>query len=161
MFDKKILRFKTKVLTASLALVWGLTAGATPSFAAPDSCTVVSTLPNNILYKPANVHGGRGPSFLLGCQVRNLWPAGATLRIRGENGSTLRYSFRMWDVGHHPYGRRYYTGVGTTSNQLRQQALAAGGSAIYVQGKGNICYKIDNPNNRQGNLTPISGFGPC
>jgi len=151
----------TKVFTVAMALGASLMVGAAPSLAAPSQCTVVSTLPHNILYQPANVHGGRGPSFLLGCQVRNLWPAGATLRIYGENGSTLRYAFRMWDVGHHPYGRRYYTGVGTSSAGLLQLAQAAGGSAIYIQGKGNTCYKINNPNNRQGNLVPISGFGSC
>jgi hypothetical protein len=133
----------------------------TPALAAPTQCTVVSQLPNNLLYKPSNFHGGRGPSWLFGCQVKNLWPAGSTLKIYGENGNVLRYKFKMWDPGHYTFGRRYYVGVGSSSAELRRQALAAGGSAIYIQGKGNLCYKINNPLLRQGNLQAVPGRGRC
>jgi hypothetical protein len=149
----------TRIIPLSLALCALL--NTTPALAAPTQCTVVSQLPNNLLYKPSNFHGGRGPSWLFGCQVKNLWPAGSTLKIYGENGNVLRYKFKMWDPGHYTFGRRYYVGVGSSSAELRRQALAAGGSAIYIQGKGNLCYKINNPLLRQGNLQAVPGRGRC
>lgn len=149
------------VLATALAVCVALSFNPAPALAAPSQCTIVNTLPNNILYKPSNFHGGRGPSWLFGCQAKSLWPAGRTLKIYGENGSVLKYKFSMWDPGTHTFGRRYYVGVGSTANELRRQALVAGGNAIYIQGKGNICYKINSPLNRQGNLTAVPGRGPC
>lgn len=137
---------------------------AAPSFAIPSGCTTAVSLPGNFLYKPANFHGGRGPSFLLGCQQHRNWPSKSTLNIFGEDGSVVG-RFRLYDSGHHPYGRRYYTGLAGgfpgTSGVLAKNAKKHGGKKIYILGKGGTCFIINNPNSRQGSLNTVSGNGSC
>jgi len=102
-----------------------------------------------VLYKPSNLHGGRGPTFL----VQN--PSERTgknrLEIRDVNCKVIAY-FGLWAVDA-PYGARYYQGIPRGSRfsakKLAQAASRAGSSAILVQGKGKLI-KIDDPRKRQG-----------
>ncbi|NDC37150.1 MAG: hypothetical protein EBZ48_03755 [Proteobacteria bacterium] len=155
-----------RLLALAFAIGVGAHISAPSALAVPPQCgEIVTRWPDNMLYKPANFHGARGPSWINGCQAKQHWTGsnkfGSRLRIYGEDGTILRYRFKLWDPGTHTFGRRYYTGVGTTSQKLLQQAQAAGGNAIYIQGKDTRCYKVKNPLNRQGKIRALPGLGAC
>ncbi len=102
-----------------------------------------------ILYKPSNLHGGRGPTFL----VQN--PSERTglrrLKIKDANCKVISY-FGLYRTDN-PYGSRYYQksgGSGHSAAQLLRLAKKAGSTAIFVEGKNNRWIKVNNPNVRQG-----------
>ena len=122
---------------------------ASQTASAVSGCSSISSPPSGVLYKPSNVHGGRGPSLICSCGVKNSCPYGSITIVSG-NGST-RGSFRMFDAGHRPYGRRFYT---------YGNAGQLGHSPVYLKvGRG--CWKINNPFSRQGNVFITAGRGAC
>ena len=139
-------------------------------------CGTVLDLTNNYntLYKPSNVHGGRGPSWISGCQsnAKAYRPNVSKFSIYSALGVKIG-TFKRYDPGHRPYGARFYTGLPggspSTSTSLRSRARAQGGgsSNIYLQVKtanGGTCFKINTPTTRQGAITPQPGNGrngPC
>ena len=106
---------------------------------------------DGILYKPDNLHGGRGPTLLVQNPVE--WTGKRKLVIRDLNCKIIS-AFGLWQIDW-PYGARYYerTGGGKhTATQLVKLAAESGSRAILVQGRGNKWIKIDSPLKRQGNL---------
>lgn len=121
----------------------------------------------NIKYKSQNVHGGRGPSFIMGCQVQSAWPIStylANFPIYSVMGNEIG-RFVVFDPGHRPYGNRSYSGLPggypPDSNTLLNSALADGSTEIFVNVKGNTCYKVNNPTIDQGTISAVGGTGGC
>jgi hypothetical protein len=126
---------------------------------------------NHVKYKSQNVHGGRGPSFILDCSrtAKQYWPIStylATFPIYSVKGNEIG-KFVVYDPGHLPYGNRSYSGLPggypPDSTTLVNSALAEGSTEIYVNVKDGICFKVNNPTIDQGGVTPLygRGNGPC
>ena len=126
----------------------------------------------NIKYKSQNVHGGRGPSFIMGCSwnAKQYWPVSsylATFPIYSARGIEIG-KFVVFDPGSRPYGNRSYSGLPggypPDSQTLLNDAIldGAGSTAIYVNTKDNICFKVDDPTIDQGTIdADRSGEGRC
>jgi len=102
-----------------------------------------------VLYKPSNLHGGRGPTFLV--QNPSERTGKRKLLIKDKNCKTIS-SFGLYATDQ-PYGARYYTGVpgGKYHNAQKLRSLAKGGY-ILVEGKNDKWVKVANPLNRQGTI---------
>jgi hypothetical protein len=158
---------KIKYVELSIGLViFLLSFGASTSIAAPSACLSVKTLTSGVLWKPENVHGGRGGSFLLGCQVHSSqWPANTRpLTLLDQNGKTIG-KLGLYDPGHHAYGRRYYMKVSggsfTNVSVLKSRARKAGSPNMYIQGGSRGCWKVSDATRREGSLSPVAGNGRC
>lgn len=143
MFNRVVLRFFGIVVVGAFAFL-----NLNSSAYALTGCKPAG-LPGGVLYKGENVHGGRGRSLILGCNtyhnIRNLsW----NLQILDRKGRQVG-TFRLWDPGHRPYGRRYYA-YGTANRNI----------PAYVK-VGNACWTINNLGSRQGYVSAISGTGGC
>ena len=136
-----------------LALILVLSLGAESALAQTMTCQNKILPPRGILYKPENVHGGRGPSYIMGYVARRSWPAGRSLNIFNFKGTRIG-AFGLFDPGHLPYGRRYYTGVPggsySSARSLYRSAGRVGSRGALVQVNPNTCWKILNPLYRQG-----------
>lgn len=128
-------------------------------------CSTVASLPGFWKYKPTNVHGGRGPSLIIGCQNRRSWPAGRSLTILNAKGKRIG-AFGLYDAGHYPYGRRYYTGVPggsySSATALLSGAKGGGSSNIFIKINAKVCVKVITPTGTEGFASPISSkVGAC
>lgn len=104
-----------------------------------------------VLYKPENVHGGRGPSFL----VQN--PAERTnkqsLEIRNARCEVIG-TIGLFRTDH-PYGSRYYMrsgGTGQSDAELLAIAQQAGSSNILIEGVNGKWIRVKNPLLREGTI---------
>jgi hypothetical protein len=112
-------------------------------------CRHITGLPGGVLYKSDNFHGGRGRSLILSCNVyHNISGLSNTLTIVNSKGKSVG-AFRMYDPGHHSYGRRYYA-YGSASQNIP--------AYIHV---GSACWAINNLGARQGYVNVIGGNGSC
>ena len=78
-----------------------------------------------ILYKPENVHGGRGASFLL--QNYKYWFGPTKKKIYDYNCKKLLGSVGLYSLGY-AYGERYYArtgGSGDSGDSLYKKAMKA------------------------------------
>ncbi len=104
-----------------------------------------------VLYKPENIHGGRGPSFLVqDVSERTHKPVLEIRNARCEVIATIGL-FRT----DQPYGSRYYMrsgGTGQDSNQLQALASQVGSSNILIEGINGKWIRVKNPNGREGNI---------
>lgn len=142
------------------------------AYAAPavPGCSSVQNVGGGVLWKPSNTHGGRGGSFLMGCQIHgSKWPTNKNpLPILDSNGTQIG-RLGLWDPGHRPYGRRYYMKVSggsyTEVNTLASRAFNNTGSRnVYVNGGSRGCFKLSDPRNREGSISPllpVNGNAPC
>jgi hypothetical protein len=103
-----------------------------------------------VLYKPSNLHGGRGPTFL----VQNPTERTGKRRIRILDINCRQIAtFGLYRTDH-PYGSRYYQksgGSGYNARKLKSLALRADSTNILVEGK-NKWIVVSNPENRQGTI---------
>lgn len=104
-----------------------------------------------VLYKPSNLHGGRGPSFL----VQN--PAERTnkqvLEIRNARCEVIA-TIGLFRTDQ-PYGSRYYMrsgGSGQDGDELFRLASLVGSSNILIEGVNGKWIRIKNPNEREGTI---------
>ena len=103
-----------------------------------------------VLYKASNVHGGRGPTFL----VQNVAERTGkkVIEIRNARCEVIG-SFGLYATDQ-PYGARYYTGSGGSginSDGLYAAATAVGSTNILVEGK-DKWIRVRNPQNRDGSV---------
>lgn len=104
----------------------------------------------SVLYKSSNVHGGRGPTFL----VQNVAERTGkqVIEIRNARCEWIG-SFGLYATDQ-PYGARYYTGSGGSgidSNGLLAAAQKVGSNNILVEGK-DKWIRVTNPLNRDGTI---------
>lgn len=143
-------------LLLSLGLTCPLVAQAAPAVKdGGPSCKTITNA-SGFLYKSQNVHGGRGPSFLCGYKVQRLWPPSHTLAVRNKSGSIIA-RLGLYDPGHPPYGRRYYSGVGggsyTSAIGFLNGAKRAGSTNVFIDFGNGTCFKVNNPtSDRQGSV---------
>lgn len=104
-----------------------------------------------VLFKPENLHGGRGPSFL----VQN--PAERTnkqvIEIRNARCEPIA-SLGLFKTDS-PYGSRYYSrsgGSGQSSNELLALAKQAGSNNILIEGVNGKWIRVKNPTQRDGSV---------
>lgn len=104
-----------------------------------------------VLYKSENIHGGRGPTFLV--QNVNERTGKQVIEIRNARCEPIG-SFGLYATDH-PYGARYYTGTGgsgASSEDLLAAATAVGSTNILVEGKG-YWVRVKTPLEREGSVT--------
>ena len=105
---------------------------------------------NGILYKPENLHGGRGPTLL----VQNPYERTGKRRIEVRDlNCKLISSFGLYRTDW-PYGARYYERSGGgkhTAKQLSLLAKKGGGASILVEGVQKWIL-IKNPLRREGEV---------
>ncbi len=137
----------------------------------PGPCLVNTMLPDQVLYKESNLHGGRGPTLILSFFYRaanNGFP-----RQRGENYLIYdRHGALIGSFGNYaidsPFGSRNYTGVSggsfDSARSLYRDALRAGSSNIYIDVSPNqnskkpsrnqkTCWLVHDPRSREGGVT--------
>ena len=131
-------------------------------------CPTIINLRNgmDIKYKSENVHGGRGPSFLLGCQAfpKSHWPRRKRFPVYNANGTQIG-RFVTYAAGIHVYGWRAYTGLPggspRTADELLRRTQGTGTTNIYINTRGGTCFKVKNPTVNQGTIRPTPGLGFC
>jgi|GEM_PF-5633860 len=105
-----------------------------------------------VLYKPSNLHGGRGPSFLVQ-NVRQRTHK-SVLQIRNVNCELIaKIGLYATDQ---PYGSRYYMrsgGTGQDAGELRRLANRAGSNNILIEGVNGTWIRVQNPENREGSVS--------
>lgn len=104
-----------------------------------------------VLYKAENVHGGRGPSFLV--QNAQHRTNKQTLEIRDA------YCRPIAAIGlfrtDSPYGSRYYMrtgGTGQSDTELLALAQKAGSTNILIEGLNGSWIRVRDPRNREGSV---------
>ena len=112
----------------------------------------INSIPGNaVLYKPSNLHGGRGPSFLVqNVAQRTLKQTLEIRNARCEPIATLGL-FRT----DFPYGSRYYSksgGTGQEDAELLRLARLAGSNNILVEGVNGTWIRVRNPVEREGSV---------
>jgi hypothetical protein len=103
-----------------------------------------------VLYKPSNLHGGRGPSFL----VQNVAERTNKKTIEIRNARCEVIATLGLFATDQPYGSRYYSrsgGTGQDAEELLRLAELAGSSNILVEGV-NKWIRVRNPNERDGSV---------
>jgi hypothetical protein len=103
-----------------------------------------------VLYKPSNLHGGRGPSFL----VQNVAERTNKKVIEIRNARCEVIATLGLYATDEPYGSRYYSrsgGSGQDADELFRLAELAGSPNILVEGV-NKWIRVRNPNERDGSV---------
>jgi len=106
---------------------------------------------SEVLYKPENLHGGRGPSFLV--QNVSERTGKRVIEIRNARCEAIG-SFGLFATDQ-PYGARYYSrsgGSGFSAAELRELALKVGSTNILVEGVNGKWIKVRDPLNREGTI---------
>lgn len=112
----------------------------------------INSIPGGaVLYKPENLHGGRGPSFLVQNAAERTGKQ--TIEIRNAKCEIIG-AFGLFATDQ-PYGARYYTrsgGSGHSDQDLLNAAKLVGSSNILVEGVGGKWIRVKNPLNRDGSV---------
>ena len=106
---------------------------------------------SEVLYKPSNLHGGRGPSFL----VQNVAERTnkQVLEIRNARCEVIA-TIGLFRTDQ-PFGSRYYMrsgGTGQDADQLLALASQVGSTNILIEGINGKWIRVKNPNNREGTI---------
>jgi len=104
----------------------------------------------SVLYKSSNIHGGRGPTFLVQNEAERTGKQ--VIEIRNARCEVIG-SFGLYATDQ-PYGARYYTrsgGSGIDSDGLYAAATAVGSTNILVEGK-DKWIRVTDPHNRDGSI---------
>ncbi len=126
-----------------------------PSEMSIGKCGVVVSISSlsGVLYKESNLHGGRGPTFLV--QNSSEQTGKAKLLIKDMNCKVIS-SFGLY-AKDYPYGERFYEGVpggaGHNADELYALARKAKSSAILVEGVNGKWIKVNDPRHRQGSVS--------
>ena len=136
---------------SSLLLASFLLAGVTHASADDCSNVVSITSLDGVLYKPDNLHGGRGPTLLV--QNAGLRTGKRKIEIRDILCRKIS-SFGLYSTDW-PYGARYYEKSGGgkhSATELRKLAKSAGSTNILVEGKKGSWILIQDPLVREGEV---------
>lgn len=104
-----------------------------------------------VLYKSENLHGARGPTWLV--QNPHYRTNKRKIQIR-DIKCNLISSFGLYATDF-PYGARYYQKSGGSKHsakQLKSLARRAGSSAILVEGTKGTWIVVNDPTKRQGTI---------
>lgn len=109
-----------------------------------------SLIGNGVLYKPSNLHGGRGPSFL----VQNVAERTNKQVIEVRDAACNLIGTLGLFATDQPYGSRYYSksgGSGFEDDQLYALARQVGSSNILIEGV-NKWIRVKDPRAREGSV---------
>lgn len=140
----------TRKLALLIAAAVLLTAAA-PASAADCSKRVPISKLFGVLYKPENLHGARGPTFL----VQNVIERTKKRKIEIRDIKCKVISKFGLYATDYPYGARYYqkSGGGNHSDkQLYRMAKLAGSSLILVEGAKGKWIEVPDPRKRAGTI---------
>ena len=104
-----------------------------------------------VLYKPVNVHGGRGPSFIVKKSSQRTYKK--VIEIRNARCEVVA-GFGLFATDS-TYGSRYYMrsgGSGQSAEELLAIANLVGSNNLLVEGVNGTWIRIKNPLNREGAL---------
>ena len=104
-----------------------------------------------VLYKPSNLHGGRGPSFLV--QNSSQRTNKKVLEIRNARCEPIA-TIGLYRTDQ-PYGSRYYMrsgGTGQDDTELLRIANLVGSNTILVEGINGTWIRVRNPTIREGSV---------
>lgn len=151
---------KITTIAHSLAILFcfsgalSVSAQTIPFYQSPCSGKVVpiDAVPGGgVLYKAENIHGGRGPSFLV--QNVSQRTNKQSLEIRDA------YCRPIATIGlfrtDQPYGSRYYMrtgGTGQGADELLNLTKPTGSTAILIEGVNGTWIRVKNPLNREGSV---------
>ncbi len=141
-----------KKLVLATILMLGLPMTAAADTVCTGHVVPIGELPGaGVLWKPSNLHGGRGPSFL----VQNVGQRTnkQTLEIRDARCNVIA-SIGLFRTDQ-PYGSRYYMrsgGTGQDADELLRLANLVGSDNILVEGVNGTWIRIRNPENREGSV---------
>lgn len=117
----------------------------------PASCSRVVDISSlrNVLYKPSNVHGGRGMTMLF----QNKAEKTGKRKIQMRNCACTKTvgNFGLY-ADDYPYGERFYQQTGGSGNQVSEIIRKLGGVCMLVEGRGKWI-KVANINNRSGSIS--------
>ena len=102
-----------------------------------------------VLYKPSNLHGGRGPSFLVQNEAERTNKK--VLKIRNARCEPIA-SIGLYATDQ-PFGSRYYMrsgGSGEDADALYALATKVGSPNILIEGVGGKWIRIQDPRLREG-----------
>lgn len=112
----------------------------------------INQIPNQmVLYKPENIHGGRGPSFLV--QNTAQQTGKQVIEIRNARCEVIG-AFGLFATDQ-PFGARYYSrtgGSGHSDAQLLEAARLAGSTNILVEGVNGTWILVKDPTLRDGSV---------
>lgn len=148
---------KRLIISISVAAFGLLLAPTAPAFAdATNVCAghvvPITEIPGaGVLYKASNIHGGRGPSFL----VQNVGQRTnkKTLEIRNARCEVIA-AIGLYATDQ-PYGSRYYMrsgGTGQDADELLRLANLVGSDNILIEGVNGTWIRVRNPENREGSV---------
>ena len=139
-------------LIASLTLFGAVrtASAATTAVTCANRVSVSAVL--GIKYKPENLHGGRGPSWLV--QNAYLRTGKKKIEIR-DTKCKLIGTFGLYATDY-PYGARYYqkSGAGSklSAQQLSTLAKKAGSPSLLVEGPRAVWYIVKDPLQAEGTV---------
>jgi hypothetical protein len=144
-----------RLLGAAAALVAVLpsSGGAVPLEGRSGRCRQIVDIDSllGVLYKPENLHGGRGPPFL----VQNPTERTGKRRLEVRDLKCRKVSsFGLFSTDF-PYGARYYQrsgGNGHSAAALRKLARRGGGTGILIEGIKGKWILVRDPTLRQGTI---------
>ncbi len=112
----------------------------------------INSLQNGgVLYKPENVHGGRGPSFL----VQNVAERTNKQQIEVRNARCELVAYFGLFRTDQPYGSRYYMrsgGSGYSKDEMVSILSQVGSTNFLVEGTNGKWIRVKNPLNREGSV---------
>lgn len=125
-------------------------------YAGDDVCSghvvPVNQIPGaGVLYKPSNLHGGRGPSFL----VQNVGQRTNKRSLQIRNARCEEIATIGLYKTDQPYGSRYYMrsgGTGQDADELFRLANLVGSDNILIEGVNGTWIRVRNPQNREGSV---------
>ena len=103
-----------------------------------------------VLYKPENIHGGRGPTFVVQNTAERTGKQ--VIEVRDARCNVVG-SFGLYATDY-PYGARYYTrtgGSGFDPDTLLPLLQAVGSNNFLVEGV-NKWIRVKNPYDREGSV---------
>lgn len=112
----------------------------------------IDLIPNGgVLYKPENIHGGRGPSFL----VQNVAERTNKQQIEVRNARCELIAYFGLFRTDQPYGSRYYMrsgGSGYSKDEMLSILMQVGSTNFLVEGTNGKWIRVKNPLNREGSV---------
>ena len=156
-YSLRLFIFSAVVLVLAVTAVWAEDGDAISHLRlGPTVCNgkvvPINSVPGSgVLYKSENIHGGRGPTFL----VQNVSQRTNKQVIEVRNARCEVVGTLGLFKTDQPYGSRYYSrtgGSGQDGQQLLDTASLVGSTNVLIEGVNGTWIRVKNPTLREGNV---------